>query len=313
MEFVLGIDSGGTNYRIMAADGMGTVLGLYIGPPVNCHYLSSEEMKARIETALDRCLSQFQGERRNVRAVVCGTTGIDSPREQALVEKCYGTLRDVRCPVKVLNDAELAHYTVTGGKGILLISGTGSIAFGRNRMGVSARAGGWPLPMFGDEGSGVWVSRMAVRHLGRRMDGAVPETPLSRYLQRELNISIRDELIQLALTKCSTPETIPGLGKLVNQAAGEGDAYAEKILRDAAKELMGIVEDLAVILNLEQMEPDFLVGLWGSNLLKSPVMLEEFTALLRRRFRQAVIRLPQKEAVEGAVQMALEYGTCRRD
>lgn len=306
MEIVLGIDSGGTNYRVMAADKTGEVLGFYIGQPASHHYLDTEKMRNRIEEALDKCLMQFQGRRQDICALVCGATGIDSEQDQKVVESCYQNLRDIHCPVKVMNDAELAHYTVTGGRGILLISGTGSIVCGRNKQGICARAGGWPLSIFGDEGSGVWVSKMALRHLGRRLDGAVPESLLTMYMKEELHISTRDELIQLALTKGNTPETLPKLGKLVNQAADKGDPYAEAILNQAAGELMGLVEDIVYTLNLEWMEPDFPLGVWGSNLLKSQMLLNQFSALFCRRFPQAAIHLPQKEAVEGAVQLALE-------
>lgn len=305
MEVVLGIDSGGTHYRVMAADKTGKLLGLYVGPPASHHYLDRQEMTHRIEKAVDQCLAQFQGKRQDIRALVCGTTGIDSTHDQEIVESCYQSLADIRCRMKVINDAELAHYTVTGGKGILLISGTGSIAFGRNKQGVQARTGGWPLSIYGDEGSGVWVSRMALRHLGRRLDGAVPDSPLSTYMQEELHISTRDELIRLALTKGNTPETLPMLGKLVSRAAQEGDRYAEEILMKAAKELMGLVEDMVCILDMERTEPDFPLGVWGSTLLKSQVLLEHFCALFRARFSQASVCFPQKEAVEGAVQMAL--------
>lgn len=305
MELVVGIDSGGTNYRVMAADKTGTVLGLYVGPPASHHYLARQELTHRIEKAIDHCLAQFAGKRRDIRALVCGTTGIDSMHDQEIVESCYKTLEDIHCPLKVMNDAELAHYTVTGGKGILLISGTGSIACGRTKQGVWARAGGWPLSIYGDEGSGVWVSRMALRHLGRRLDGAVPESPLSIYVQEELHILTRDELIQLALTKAGTPETLPKLGKLVSQAAQEGDRYAQEILKRAAKELMGLVEDVVCTLDMERTEPEFPLGVWGSTLLKSQVLLEHVCSLFRARFPQAFICLPQKEAVEGAVQKAL--------
>lgn len=305
MEVVIGIDSGGTNYRMAAADLQGNILGRYVGSPVSHHYLQEKEMGRRIEAAVDACLAQFQGKRGDIRALVCGTTGIDSPGDLEMVEKCYQNLADIHCPMKIINDAELAHYTVTGERGLLLISGTGSIVCGKNKQGQRARAGGWPLSMFGDGGSGVWVSRMALRHLGRRLDGAVPESPLSLALQQELQVFTRDELIRLALSRGNTPETLPKLGKLVNQAAGEGDPYAEELLIKAAEELMELVEDIVRILNMEQTEPDFLLGLWGSTILKSTVLLKYFSEQFNRRFPRAVLCLPQKEAVEGAVEMAL--------
>lgn len=308
MEIVLGIDSGGTNYRVMAADKDGQKLGLYVGPPASHHYLKLNEMKERIEQAIDQCLMSFGGSRREITGIVCGSTGIDSARDLKIVEGCYRRLRDVNCPVKVMNDAELAHEAVTGGEGVLLISGTGSIAYGRNQKGRKARAGGWPLSIFGDGGSGVWLSKMALRHYGRWLDGAVPEGPLTVHIREELGLISREDLICLALEKGNTPEKLPGLGKLVNQAAREGDRDAKTILCKAAKELLSLVEDVVCSLSMEESEPNFLLGLWGSTLLKSEMMMECFSALVHERFPQAVIRTPQKEAVEAAVGLALRLG-----
>lgn len=305
MEIVLGIDSGGTNYRVMAADRDGQRLGLYVGPPASHHYLKLNEMKGRIEQAIDQCLASFGGSRREVAGIVCGSTGIDSARDLKIVEGCYRRLKDVKCPIKVMNDAELAHEAVTGGEGVLLISGTGSIAYGKNRKGMKARAGGWPLSIFGDAGSGVWLSKMALRYYGRWLDGAVPEGTLTKWIREELGLSSREDLVCLALERGNIPEKLPRLGKLVNQAAQKGDKDAKDILHGAAGELFLLVEDIVRSLGMEESEPDFLLGLWGSTLLKSEIMMEYFSALVHKRFPQAVICIPQKEAVEAAVGLAL--------
>ena len=306
MEFVLGIDSGGTNYRVQAQGVDGRLLGAVVGPQASHRYLEREELLRRMNGTLDECLAQFGGKRQEIRYVVCGTTGIDSDEVERIVRECYESLEGVECPVKLLNDAELAHYTVTEGKGVLLISGTGSIAFGVNPEGKTGRAGGWPLPILGDQGSGTWVTKMALRHLGRWLDGAVEDTLLTKGIRSQFGIATRGQLIQTAAAGKSGPEGLPKLGALVNEAAAAGDPYAVEILKGAAAELLPIVEDVVAALDLEQMEPDFELGLWGSNLLKSSVMLEEFKRLIGIRFPQARIRLPEREAIDGAVDMALK-------
>lgn len=306
MKYVLGIDSGGTNYRVMAMDLEGKRLGYHVGEPANLHYLSEEELLERINHNIGECLSQFSGRLKDAGYLVCGTTGIDCDEDAERLLKCYQKLEGLDCPMKVINDAELAHYTVTGGKGILIISGTGSIAFGINKKGERARAGGWPLSIFGDEGSGIWVTKMALKHFARYLDRAVESGPLIRLIESEVGIHKRDELIQASLKGGKNPADFPQLGKLVNQAAVEGDVHAMDILTGAARELFLIIQDIVHALGMEETEPDFCVGVWGSNIVKSKIVLERFSELVTERYPEARILLPQKEAIEGAVEMALE-------
>ncbi|MGI5948361.1 MAG: N-acetylglucosamine kinase [Lachnospiraceae bacterium] len=305
-KFVIGIDSGGTNYRVKACDFSGDCLGYAVGEPSNYQYLGKEELIGRIEKNLQLCLQQFGGSLKNLECLVCGTTGIDSEEDLARLIEIYHQIPGVDCPIYLMNDAELAHYTVTGGEGVLLIAGTGSIAVGKNREGKTARAGGWPLAILGDEGSGTWVTKMALRHVGRWLDEAAEKTVMVDLICRELKIGTRDELIQMSLDSGINPAGLPQLGKLVNQAAAEGDVYAKNILTEAAEHLMGLIRDIGTALDLNRTEPDFKLGLWGSCILKSPIIMEHFTALLKEEFPQARICLPEKEAIDGAIEMALE-------
>lgn len=305
MKYVIGIDSGGTNYRVMACDLQGNTLGSYTGVPANHYNVTMEEMSRRVNRNIDCCLEKFGGARADACCIVCGTTGLDSPEDEKLLGDFYGSLPGFCCPVKVINDAELAHYTVTGGTGVLVISGTGSIAFGRSKAGRTARAGGWIFTILGDEGSGTWVSRAALRHMGRYLDGAVASGPMVERICRELGITSRHDLNTLAAAAGSPPWSLPALGKLVNDAAAEGDAAALAILKEAAGLVFSIVEDLVAALELERTEPDFKLGVWGSNILQSSYMLAEFRALAARRYPQAEICLPEQTATEGAIQLAL--------
>lgn len=306
MNYIIGIDSGGTNYRVKACSLAGEVLGYSVGRPASWQYLSPEALKKQIEENIDACLSQFKGRREDMKALVCGTTGIDSDGDLVRLEQVYQTLQDISCPVLLMNDAELAHRTVTGGDGILLISGTGSIAVGRNPRGETARAGGWPVAMLGDEGSGSWVTKMALRHVGRWLDHAVEKTELTTLICSELSIKTREDLINLALECGVDPSRLPMLGPLVNQAADQGDPYAIELLKKAALELEGIILDIVSALDLASLEPDFKLGLWGSNLLKSQVLLSYFTERIHMHFPLARICLPEKEAIDGAVDIALK-------
>lgn len=304
MDYVLGIDSGGTNYRVEAQDTDGHQLGYYVGQPANHYNFAKEEWQNRINENIDACLAQFGGQRSKVKALVCGTTGIDSDADEVMLNAFYRSLPGFACPMQVVNDAELAHYTVTGGTGVLVISGTGSIAYGRSRDGRTCRTGGWMFTIEGDEGSGTWVSRMALRQVGRYLEGAAPESPLTRAVCATLSIHTRDDLNSVALAGGQAPWGMPHLGKLVNESAEEGDVAAVKILQQAAGLIALLVEDNVAALNLTETEPDFIIGLWGSSLLYSRIMLDACRTRLQQKFPWAIIRMPNRTATEGAADWA---------
>ena len=306
MEYVLGIDSGGTNYRVEAQDAQGNRLGYYVGLPVNHYNFSKDVWQARINTSIDACLAQFGGSRSEAKALVCGTTGIDCDADEVMLNDYYRSLPGFSCHVKVVNDAELAHYTVTGGSGILVIAGTGSIAFGRSRDGRTCRTGGWMFTIEGDEGSGTWVSRMALRQAGRWLEGAVPESALTRSVCQTLQIHTREDLNAIALHGGHSPWEMPPLGKIVNEAAAAGDPAAVEILQQAAHLIARLVEDNAAALHLAETEPDFIIGLWGSSLLCSPITRDTCCKRLQQKFPKAMIRLPERTAAEGACAWAWE-------
>jgi N-acetylglucosamine kinase-like BadF-type ATPase len=125
-----------------------------------------------------------------------------------------------------------------GEPGIIVIAGTGSIAYGRNAEGQEARSGGWG-PLFGDGGSAYGVGVAALRTLAALVDGIAPETQLSeQFLRRwpELGKDLRAWLRGVYRHGWGREE-IAGLAQVVATAAEEGDAVAHSLLVDAGREL----------------------------------------------------------------------------
>lgn len=306
MRYVLGIDSGGTKYRVRAAGMDGRLLGEeYTGTTCGHYLLGQDEMLRRINHHIDACLATFGGHRADCAALVCGTTGYDSEEDGVLLNTVYQSLPGFCCPTQCMNDAQLAHYTVTGGVGVLVISGGGSIGFGRNQKGQTARCGGWLFTIMGDEGSGTWMARMALRHLARWLDGMVPDTLFTQMLREELGISTHRQLMDLAARMAKPFWETPPLSRLADEAAAKGDPYAAEIVRGAASETFTLAAFLADALCLEAENPAFAMGLWGSNAVCSPLHIQTFRESAARRYPQARVLLPEKTATEGAVELAL--------
>lgn len=305
VEYVIGIDSGGTHYRVQAENLDGNVLGLYIGNYAAHYTLPEEEVRRRINHHIDACLARFNGRREDCRYLACGTTGLDSEEDGVFLQEIYQGLKGFRCPMTIKNDAELAHYTVTGGTGILVISGTGSIAYGVNRQGQARRVGGWSFSIMGEEGSGTWVTRKSIRYLADCFDGVRTETLMADLIKNRLCIHTIKEMTDYSASLTMDTHGQISLGELVDRAAEQGDENAISILKAAAKETFGLVDSLIRVLKMEN-DPEIAVGIWGSNIVQSHTHTQEFERLLLEKYPQAYVKKPSVSAVEGAARMARE-------
>ena len=303
--YVLGVDSGGTKCLIRAVRPDGTFLAEYSGETSRHHGLEEAEVVRRIERTVDACLAQFGGKREACLAVAAGVSGIDSDEDAAIVDRIYHSLKGFSCPIRCLNDAELTHYAVTGGVGVLVISGTGSIAYGKNAAGESARVGGWVFTIMSDEGSGSYISRQALHYFSRYLDGCVEETELVQLVKKRVGISTRKELMDLCIQLGTPPWTLPRLSIEVDEAAAAGDPYALAILEDAARCTFRLADILVQKLRLYE-EAQFKVGVWGSAIVKSQYHFSEFCRLFHEKYDNVSVVKPQKDAADGACRLALE-------
>ena len=305
IPYVLGADSGGTKYLVRAAALDGTVLAEYRGQSCSHYRFPFEEASRRISENLTACLARFGGRPEDCRAIVCGTTGYDSPEDGEILQRLYSGLEGFSCPVSCMNDVELAFRVACGRTGVIILAGTGSICFGANEAGETLRVGGWPCGIFGDEGSGRYIDALALRHYSRWMDGCREDSPFLRDIRKKTGITSRKELMDLAVQIAADACDLPGLGAIVTRSAEAGDPYAEAILKDAARCLYELTREAVRKLGLDRADR-LPVGVWGSVLMNSLPVREELFRLLRQEYPQLIPRIPEKDAAQGAVEIALE-------
>ena len=305
MKYVLGIDSGGTKYLVCAAGLDGTLLASETGAAANHYMQPYDEVVALINACIDRCLARFGGRREDCAYLVSGSTGCDSDEDQQMLTRLYEGLEGFTCPVHCVNDAELAHYTATGGTGVLLIAGTGSIAFGRNPAGETRRVGGWPMSVMGDEGSGRYVDAWAMREYTRYLDGVRPRTLLMEHIERVTGVKTAKEMMDYAMAMFGPPWPTPRLGAAVSAAADEGDPRAREILDRAAACNFDLLDELARALGYTA-EDSFAVGLWGSTIVLGQYQRAQLTRLMKSAYPGAQMVIAERNAAEGAVLWALE-------
>lgn len=305
MKYVLGVDSGGTKYLVRAAALDGKLIGCDEGPAANHYMQPYDEVEALINASIDRCLAQFGGSRTDCAYILTGSTGCDSDEDQQLLTQLYEELEGFSCPVHCVNDAELAHYTATGGVGLLLIAGTGSIVFGRNAAGVARRVGGWPLSVMGEEGSGRYIDAWAMHEYTRYLDGVRPRTPLMEHIERVTGVQTAKEMMDYGMQMFGPPWPTPRLGEAVGAAALAGDAVAQRILDRAAAWNYDLLHELADVLGFAQ-DDAFAIGLWGSTIVKGQYQQEALRRLLQEAYPNASVIIAQMDAAQGATRWALE-------
>jgi len=304
MQYVIGVDGGSTKCLLKAKDFKGNTIGEFRGSTTNHHTIGEYQARKRISKHVDNLLAKFNGKKEDCKCIVVGAAGIDSPNEKIIVEGLYEALL-IPCPVFCMNDAAIALYTVTKDEGVLAISGTGSIAIGRNRDGRVTRSGGYPTTIFGDEGSSRWITLQALHYVSQWIDESVPKGPLIDRVDRFFNGLDANKLVQYATVLRRRPID-PSIAVLVYDAAREGDPVAADILKRGAAELFQVARTCVEKLGLDK-RPAFKSGVWGSVFTNNEIYFNEYKGLFREAYPNSEIILPTCDAADGAIMLAQDY------
>jgi N-acetylglucosamine kinase-like BadF-type ATPase len=143
-------------------------------------------------------------------------------------------------PQSILNDVDAAQIgAFMGGPGILILSGTGSMAWARDAQGRSHRVGGWG-DVVGDEGSGFWIGHRVLGLVSQSLDGRAPPSGLvdAQFDQLDLDRANPSDAIESWVSRLAhSRSAIAALAPLATRLAEAGDAAARSIVDAAAEEL----------------------------------------------------------------------------
>lgn len=255
---VIGIDAGGTKTEAVLADGEGAVVARARRGGANL----AAHGELAVEKTLHEVIDAVLGEGHLRPDVIClGIAGVDRAEDNLVIQ---GIMRRIgaRARILVTNDALIALVAGAGagvGPAIVVIAGTGSIAYGRNAQGEAARAGGWGY-ILADEGSGFWVGRQALRAVVRAADGRGPATALTPLVLEFFGVSRPEQLVLEVYRDYLKPSDIARCARLVEQARDGGDAVAIHIASVAADELAAAVRSVVRQLDLAGAFPVVMAG-----------------------------------------------------
>lgn len=239
---VVGVDGGGSKTHVIVANERGKELATLTGDESAVRpgeaLASAEVIGALVRDAL---AAAEVTER--VTHLVAGVAGTGREKERKALQRALRG-EGLADEVTVVPDAEIALTDAFGtdGAGILLIAGTGSVAFGRSPTGLFKRCGGWG-PDCGDEGSGAWIGRRALSVVTSSHDEREPDTRLVGAVLTALELEAMDDLIGWAAA--ATPKDLAALALHVLALAADRDLRANSICTVAAEELVLHVRTLA--------------------------------------------------------------------
>ena len=241
MDYVLGVDGGGTKTECVLMDPAGKIIARSISGPSNPYRVGVESATREIERAADLCLQEARAGRNAVAAIGAGLAGTGNAElkegMRASLEKAFpGAV------ISIHTDLETALAAAGEGPVIVLIAGTGSAAIARNAQGQIWRTGGQG-PRLGDDGSAFDIGSRAVARAMKERERQGTESMLGMKILEQLGYASWQELQDRAAEQ---PDSIfPSVFPVVAAAADAGDEAAREILLQAARQLSSLAAVVA--------------------------------------------------------------------
>jgi glucosamine kinase len=298
VPYYLGIDGGGTKTTCAVAD-ESHVLATATTGPSNVVRVGEAKARESLQAAVRQACAAAGIAVEDVARTCVGASGAARPE---IEEAVRGFLAEILAsPVDVVGDIEISlEAAFDEGPGVIVIAGTGSIAYARNRLGRTLRAGGWGFAV-GDEGSADWIGRTAINALLRASDRS-PEIEHSPLAVALCNQWRANSLLDLAMIASSVPP--PNFAELFRTVAASQDDIAIQVLTRAGRELAEIAEVVMTRLFEKDQTGSVLVAMIGGVFRHSALVREIFYNELRRLDARADVRPQVVDPVEGALRMA---------
>jgi N-acetylglucosamine kinase-like BadF-type ATPase len=310
MRLYIGIDAGQTSTKCVLGDETGNLISAGQGEAVS-HWRDAQS-RTKVKEVLNQVVLKTvrtAGLQASigVEAVFLGYTGVSTLGETAarVLAELVGEIIVVR-NTSVDHDAQVALAgAIPSMTGIIVIAGTGSLAYGIDERGNRARAGGWGY-LIGDPGSGYEIGRQALAAVARYHDGTGPTTDLAARIMRAFSIEDLFAIKQVVYLDPDPKKRVAALAPFVSQAAHAGDQVALEILSAAGKDLGKMICAVARKLNFENGK--FLFSVTGGVVNCGDLLRTPFEDEVLSNFPAAERIVPRFPAHCGAYLMALRAG-----
>ena len=308
IECIIGIDGGGTKTEAVIADLDGNILGIGRAGASNYHVLGLERAITSIVEAIEHARENSGLNIQKFQVVCLGLAGAGRPDDRSILLDAIRNL-GIFDKVIIKHDAEIALAGATVLQpGIIVIAGTGAMAYGISPSGEEKRSGGWGN-ILGDEGSAYYIGRKALNAICKAYDGRGNQTILLDAIIEFWKLKDFDSIVKKVYGMANPVQDIASIAPLVSKSAEIGDQVAIEILKDSAKELALCA--ISVIRGLKMENNKFPVAISGSVFNAGEIILKPFKECVISVSKFADIIRPMFSPVIGAVLLALrEAGIC---
>ena len=289
---IAGIDGGGTHTRLELRDDENRLLSRTEFGPFNLNAIGEAAFRRLLRQVLAAC-----GDMADCARLCVGGAGISNPAVGAILGQELERA-GFSGMWKLCGDQEIALRGAMDGPGIAVIAGTGSICFGKNQAGQTARSGGFGH-LIDDGGSGYALGRDVLSTAVQALDGRCPDTAILERVYHRLGREDPGAIVSFVYDETTDKAAIARFSSIALALAEEGNPTAQAILNRGAGELYALVAAVQRRLGLEGRPIALLGGLLsGENPYRR--------AVARKLAGLGTVIYPAHDALWGAAQMAWE-------
>ncbi|OOB79474.1 MAG: hypothetical protein BEN18_00240 [Epulopiscium sp. Nuni2H_MBin001] len=302
MEYVIGIDGGGTKTKLTICDENRKILGTSVAGPSNILSSGYEVAKQSIMQVMDMGVVRQGFSLVDCRALCIGVAG---GARRSVQEDVASIIRGTGYTGKtvVTHDAQTALMAGTdGAEGILMIAGTGSICYGINSSGKTCRVGGWGH-LIDDEGSAYFISTHILNTIMRAYDGRSGPTKLTRLVLDYMELGTVEEIIASIYKPMMSKHHIAELSILIDEACEQEDRAAFDIVEEASDALFKHVK--VAVRELGFGGKEFNIVINGSVIVSNKYINEAFCTKVGEYYPNAKVKALDHDASYGAALIAM--------
>ncbi len=300
---IIGLDGGGTKTLGVMIDETGQLLARASGDSSNIQAIGAERLGESLSALVAELTANAGCTPGEVDHLYAGLAGAGRPADREAIS-AQVTSRGLARNHTIDTDASAALAgAFGGGPGIIVISGTGSICFGKDEKGTLYRCGGWGFKL-GDEGSGYYIGQQALIAALKDLDGRGPKTVLRSHYEKRYDLASIDLIISQIYSDKIDRTEVASNAPAVFAAAEEGDDAARQIIENAGREIGKLVAGAARRMGREGGEVS--VALIGSIFNQRDVLMPFMREEALRVVRKAAFIEPRFEPAIGSCIMGLQ-------